>query len=156
MTMIVRKQQSGFTLIELMIVVVIVGILVGIGLPSYQRSITRSVRTDTQSALMGFAQAMERRFSQNYTYEGAGAGAANTGAPDPTVFPSQAPLEGEPAYNLTIEAADATGFRLRATPIAGGRQDGDGFLQLDSLGRRGWDADNSGGALAASEFTWDP
>lgn len=150
-----RGRQAGFTLIELMIVVVILGILVGIGLPSYQRSIIRSNRADAQSALLGFAQAMERRFSQNYSYEAAAAGGNDTGAPDPTVFASQSPVDGgNPAYNLTITAADDTGFTIRATPIAGGRQDGDGFLQLDSLGRRGWDANNDG-SIGTSEFTWN-
>lgn len=150
------KNQAGFTLIELMIVVVILGILVGIGLPSYRNQIVRANRTDAQAALQGFAQAMERRFTQNYSYEAAAAGGADTGAPDPTVFPSQSPLEGnDPAYNLSIQAADDTGFTLRAVPIAGGRQAGDGFLQLDSLGRRAWDANNDG-AIGTTEFTWNP
>lgn len=149
-----QRAQRGFTLIELMIVVVIVGILVGIGLPSYQNFVIRSTRADAQSTLLGFAQAMERHFNQNYTYANAAAGGATTGAPDGTVFPAFAPLEGTAFYNLTIQAADGTGYTLRATPIAGTRQDGDGMLQLDSLGRRGWDR-NADGSIAAAEFTWE-
>lgn len=149
-----KRNQSGFTLIELMIVVVIVGILIGIGLPSYQNHVVRSTRADAKAALLGLGQAMERHFSVNFSYEAAAAAGADTGAPDPNVFASQAPLEGDAFYNLTITAADATSYTVRATPIAGGRQNGDGFLQLDSLGRRGWDADNNG-ALAAAEFTWE-
>ena len=148
-----KKLQRGFTLIELMIVIVVIGVLVAIGLPSYNNSVTRSVRADAQSALLGFAQAMERHFQQNYSYEAAATGGNDTGAPDPTIFPSQAPIEGNASYDLTITTADDTGFTIRATPIAGGRQDGDGFLQLDSLGRRGWDADNDG-TVGTAEFTW--
>lgn len=149
------KRQQGFTLIELMIVVVIVGILLGIGIPSYQRSIIRSSRADAKSVLLGLGQAMERHYSRAFTYEGAAAGGADTGAPDGDVFVSQAPLEGgNPLYNLSITAADATSYTVRATPIAGTRQANDGFLQLTSLGRRGWDANNDA-ALAAAEFTWD-
>ncbi|MEM6300806.1 MAG: type IV pilin protein [Pseudomonadota bacterium] len=149
-----RREQSGFTLMELMIVVVIVAVLAAIGLPSYQNSVVRATRTDTQSALIGFAQAMEKHFNQNYTYLGAGAGGNNTGAPDGTVFPNQAPIEGQAFYDLTIVASDDNGFQLRATPIAGSRQDGDGILELDSLGRRGWDRDGDG-TIANTELNWD-
>ncbi|WP_439100689.1 type IV pilin protein [Congregibacter sp.] len=149
------NRQSGFTLIELMIVVVILGILVTVALPSYQRSIVRSNRADAQAALLGFAQAMERRFTQNYSYEAAAAGGGDTGSPDPSVFPSQSPIDGNnPAYNLRIDFADDARFTIQAVPIAGARQDGDGLLQLDSLGRRAWDKNNNG-AIATSEFTWD-
>ncbi len=153
-----RRSQQGFTLIELMVVVLIVSILVGIGLPSYRNSVVRANRADAQAALLGFAQAMERRYQERYNYRAAAAGASDTGIPDPTVYPAQAPLEGEAFYNLTIETPQSpvtfdTGYRLRATPIAGGPQDGDGIIELDSLGRRGWDADNSG-TIDAGEFTW--
>ncbi|MFK7831565.1 MAG: type IV pilin protein [Congregibacter sp.] len=149
-----REQQKGFTLIELMIVVVVLGILVSIALPSYQDSVVRSGRADAQAVLLGFAQAMERHFNQNYTYVGAAVGGVAVGAPAPTVYSAQAPIDGNAFYNLTISAADATGFTIRATPVAGGRQDGDGLLELDSLGRRAWDADNDG-TIAAAEFTWE-
>ncbi len=118
------RHARGFTLIELMIVVVVIGVLVAIGLPSYQNSVTRSVRSDAQSALLGFSQAMERRFNENYSYRGAAAG-GDTGTPLANVFSAVAPLEGQAAYNLTIVAADDRSYTLRATPIAGGRQAGD-------------------------------
>ncbi len=147
------RSQSGFTLIEMMIVVVILGVLLAVGLPSYQDSVRRSSRADAQATLMDLAQAMERRYQLNYNYDGAADGG---GAPLPEVFPSQAPLEGQAMYNLTIidVTADPPFFRVRATPIAGTRQEGDGFVQLDSLGVRGWDRDNDG-AISAAERTWE-
>lgn len=147
--------QEGFTLIEVMIVVVIIGILLAIGLPSYQDSVTRSNRADAQSALIGMAQAMERHYNEEFSYLGAANGGGDTGSPAATVYPSQSPLEGDvPMYNLTIEAATASSYLVRATPVSGGRQDGDGFLQLDHFGRKGWDKDNDG-SLAVTEFTWN-
>ncbi|RJF98936.1 type IV pilin protein [Noviherbaspirillum saxi] len=58
----------GFTLLELMVVVVIVGILAGIAFPSYQESIRRTKRTEGKSALMETLQQQERYYSQHNTY----------------------------------------------------------------------------------------
>jgi len=148
------RKQTGVTLLELMIVLVIIGLLAGVALPTYQSQMVRARRTDAQSSLLGFAQSMERHYAQNFTYAAAATGGGNTGAPLAAVFPSTSPREGTAYYNLTIQAADASSYNLRATPIASTRQNGDGYIELNSLGRRAWDKDNSG-ALANSELTWE-
>jgi type IV pilus assembly protein PilE len=53
--------NKGFTLIEVMIVVAIVGILAAVAYPSYQDHVRKSRRAEAQSALMGLAAAMERQ-----------------------------------------------------------------------------------------------
>ncbi|MCP4091353.1 MAG: prepilin-type N-terminal cleavage/methylation domain-containing protein, partial [Gammaproteobacteria bacterium] len=53
-------KSRGFTLIELMIVVAIVGILAAIAYPSYQEQVRKSRRADANGALLGLANAMQR------------------------------------------------------------------------------------------------
>lgn len=61
-------KQRGFTLIELMIVVVIIGILAAIGYPSYRNYVLRSNRTEGYAALTDAATRQERFFSNNNSY----------------------------------------------------------------------------------------
>lgn len=154
-----QKRESGFTLIELMIVVAIIGIIAAIAYPSYLEQVQSTRRTDAQGALMSFANAMERFYTQQGTYLGADgssppAAITNTlTAPAAAVFPDEAPLDGESkTYDLRIFNLTANSFVLRAVPK--GAQAGDGFLELSSTGARGWDEDGSGG-LAATEQTWN-
>lgn len=150
-------KQSGFTLIELMIVVAIIGIIAAIAYPSYLDQVKSTRRGDAQGALASFANAMERYYTQNNTYIGAdGGNSAITNTlttPAAGVFASQSPSDGTPFYNLRIYNLTANSFELRAVPIAGSAQAGDGFIQLSSTGQRGWDVDDSG-SLSASENTW--
>ena len=98
--------SRGFTLIELMIVVVIVGVLGAIAYPAYQDSMRKSRRTDGQTALLQAVQVAERFFTQNNTYAGAPVAAASD--------------EGH--YNLAF-VGNATTFTITATPV--GVQAGD-------------------------------
>lgn len=63
-----RLAESGFTLIELMIVIVIIGILAAIAYPSYVRHIERSHIADGQKALLEVAQCMEREYTRGFSY----------------------------------------------------------------------------------------
>lgn len=73
-----RNAARGFTLIEIMIVVAIVGILAAIALPSYFDSVRRSARADARASMLTLMQQQERFFTQNNTYQIVSAGAASS------------------------------------------------------------------------------
>jgi len=127
-----KTRIKGFTLIELMIAVAIVGILASVAVPSYLSYIRKGHRSEAQGALVALANAMEQWRLQNGTYLGAAAGGANTGAP--TIFSTVVPISGgTTTYNLTIDAT-ATTYTLTATAV--GSQASDGNLTLTSTGTK--------------------
>ncbi|HWT28900.1 MAG TPA: type IV pilin protein [Methylophilaceae bacterium] len=73
------QHSSGFTLIELMVVVAIVGVLASIAMPAYSRYVQRSKAAEATSALSDWRNRMERFFQDNRTYTGACAAATPTG-----------------------------------------------------------------------------
>jgi len=165
------KTQKAFTLIELMVVVAIIGIMASIAYPNYQDSVRRSRRADAKGALLNFANAMERHFTETNSYcDAGGGGGANTcfgGAVDtgindsgsPIVFSTVSPLDGTTAYyNLTIVPGSITQttYNLRATPTPTEAQAGDGILEIDQTESKGrWDRNNDGDTADAGEQTWD-
>ncbi|NOX76099.1 MAG: prepilin-type N-terminal cleavage/methylation domain-containing protein [Gammaproteobacteria bacterium] len=148
------SKTSGFTLVELMITVAIVGIIAAIAVPSYQSSVNKSRRSDCMGTLTSFANAMERHAtSNNGSYKGAGAGGGDTGAP--TIFSTQAPIDGSnKSCNLTIDKATPSTYTLRATPINALASSGEGIIELDSTGARRWDHDGNGN-FGATDNCWE-
>lgn len=128
------KQEAGFTLLELMMALAIIGILTAIALPSYQSYIRRAACEDAKSVLIGAANVMERFRAQNNTYSGATLGAY-----------ASSPVDGSNKdTNIAVTAADATTYTLTATPTTGGRLKNKGTLTVTSAGVRG-----GSGALAS-------
>lgn len=140
------KKNNGFTLIELMIAVVIVGILSAIAIPNYTESVNRGKRAEAQAALLGLATALERYFSNNNTYCGSAGGAASftgtsacpTASGTPTNYASRVPIGGGTAYyNLRITALTQTTYTLQATRTGSMASDKCGTLTLASTGEQG-------------------
>ena len=100
--------QRGFTLIELMIVVAIIGILAAIALPQYTDYVTRSRRIDGQSTLLQVAQELERCYTQFSAYNNNSCSVVTAGAV------SQTSPEGY--YLVTASTLSASTFTLTATP----------------------------------------
>ena len=136
------KTQKGFTLVELMIVIAIVGILVAVAYPSYQEHTRKSRRGNCAGELAPLANAMERHFTLNGSYS----------APNPTlgnaagdIFPATCPRDNAGVagalafYNFAITNVTPSTFTIQASPIPGGPQDGDkcGNLTLTQAGLKG-------------------
>lgn len=115
--------QQGFTLIELMITVIIIGILAAIALPSYQEQVKKTRRTNAQADLLELASYMERYYGENFTYVGA-------------ALPfNESPKEGNTKYyDLAQDANNATSFTLSATPKGGQATDRCGIMRVDETG----------------------
>jgi len=134
------SQEKGFTLIELMIVVAIIGILSTIGYSSYKSSIVKTNRAQAKVALEGLAGAMERFYSENNSYKGAKFTSAGGAIP----LSNKVPKDGTNKYYvLTIVSAAAQSYSLKATAQAGTPQAGDGDLTLTSTGAREWGSQDS-------------
>ena len=121
----IAKQQIGFTLIELMIAVAIIGILAAIAYPSYQGYVERTNRADMMSEMHNIAATIEsRKLAQgNYSNDIV------------TGLGGDYPTQGHVLYNVTFTPNPLTRqWTITAAPILSTRMAGDGNLTLNHQG----------------------
>ena len=106
------SHQKGFTLIELMVVVVIVAIFAAIAIPSYQEYVRRANASQAQQEIQRLATELERSKSRNFNYLGF------TTTPDPLVLPIGATGAGI-KYEITVRDGANTSLALNAATARG-------------------------------------
>lgn len=158
-------KQGGFTLIELMITVAVVGILAAIAYPSYQEFVAKSRRAGGKAVLAMGQQWMERFYSENFSYRtvrGSTTDTASTRFPD-SLKQSPQPESGSVAMYNVVLTADATEpnnkFTLVLTRISTASMANDrcGNLQVDQYGRKkplNYDTARFTTEKAAIEYCW--
>lgn len=128
-----NKNYRGFTLIELMIVILIASIIMLIAYPNYKKYVIKARRADATSTLLQASQFMERFFTENGRYHQDSGGTAFS---LPARF-SKSPQEGTTTfYTIATTVLTATTFTLTATPV-GDQLASDtqcGVLTLDHTG----------------------
>ena len=130
-----RLSSQGFTLIELMIVVAIIGVLAAIAYPSYQQYVIKTKRTDMMTEMQNIGSEIESRKLAQGSYSAISAGVK-------TDFAIAYPKQGTQLYDVTINPSPLTPpnniltnkWIITATPKTGSQVIGDGALTLNYQG----------------------
>jgi type IV pilus assembly protein PilE len=139
LTMHGTQRSRGFTLIELMIVVAMIGILAAIAMPAYTEYARKARRADAKNALIALQLQQEKWRASRIAY-------TTTLGPVGS-FLNWPSTSADGYYRLAVTAATATAYNMTAAPISGGKQAGDkcGTFAVNQNGR------NTGGTYANAD-----
>jgi type IV pilus assembly protein PilE len=129
--MVKRTEQRGFSLIELMIAIAIIGILAAIAYPNYQEYLIKSNRAAAQAAMMDIANREQQLLLANRAYVAA-ADAAAFKASTGYVLPTD--VSAKYGFKIELGAGAEPSFVITFVPT--GAQAGDGDLTLNSQGAK--------------------
>ena len=130
-------KQRGFTLIEILIVVAIVGIIAAVAVPSYETFLKKTRRTEAKTLLVEIAGEQQRYFSENNTY----ADTLTT-----LGYPTDIVKSESGYYTASVTSADASSFSIDTARPAGSPQLSDaacGDFSINSLGRKNISGDGT-------------
>ncbi|SDY52548.1 type IV pilin protein [Nitrosomonas sp. Nm58] len=128
-----KNRLSGFTLIELMTAVAIVGILAAVALPAYQEHVRRTNRAEAKGILLEMAQLLERNFTEANRYD------LKSDATNFTLPVTQSPKTGTAKYTIQFAAGTPTQntYTLEAAPTGTMTSDACATLTLTHTGIKG-------------------
>lgn len=122
------NQTKGFSLVELMIVVAVVGILSAIAYPSYQEHLRKSRRAEAQSLLMTIADRQQQFLLDTRSY---------AGSIDALHIAPPASVTSHYDLTLSLAASSVPAFTVTAAPLGGQLADKCGTLTLTNTGAKG-------------------
>jgi type IV pilus assembly protein PilE len=138
------EKLRGFTLIELMIVISVIGIIVAFGYPSYQEQVRKARRAEGMGELLEMADRLERRYSDLGTYAGV---KADVLYGIDTADDKRPTTNGH--YKLNIDSADTIQFTISAAPQGNQTKDKCGAFTMTSQGVK-----TVGGSLSVDDCKW--